>query len=96
VNPDRQVRWVLRAFLAAGVVLLVVAAVVLVRTVQFVADAERATGTVVDLSRERDSEGDVLFYPVVRFTIISEPHERSEAETAELMARLARLESGDQ
>jgi len=29
-------------------------------------------------------------------TIISEPHERSDAETAELEARLARLESGDQ
>jgi hypothetical protein len=35
--------------------------------VRFVAEAEHATGTVVDLSRERDSEWTVAFYPVLRF-----------------------------
>ena len=30
-------------------------------------EAEHATGTVVDLSRERESEGTVAFYPVLRF-----------------------------
>jgi len=56
-----------RLSLAVGVVALIVGAVLLVRTVQFVAEAEHATGTVVDMSRERDSEGDVSFHPVVRF-----------------------------
>jgi hypothetical protein len=39
-----------------------------VRTAQFVAEAERATGTVIDLSRQRDNEGGVVFHPVVVFT----------------------------
>jgi hypothetical protein len=68
VNPEFLARWFWQLFLAIGVVTLIVGAVMFVRTVQFVADAKRATGTVVDLSRERDSEGDVSFYPVVRFT----------------------------
>jgi hypothetical protein len=42
--------------------------VTLVRTVQFVQRAEHASGTVIDLSRETDSDGEVTFYPVVRFT----------------------------
>jgi hypothetical protein len=67
VSPDRRGLWEWRVSLAVGVVALIVGAVLLVRTVQFVAEAEHATGTVVDMSRERDSEGDVSFHPVVRF-----------------------------
>jgi hypothetical protein len=62
------VRWLPYAFLAGGVVLLIVGAALLVRQVQFVTAAERATGTVVAVSRETDSDGEVTFYPVVRFT----------------------------
>jgi hypothetical protein len=61
-------RWLPLVFSAVGVVLLVIGAVLLVRTVQFVTTAEHATGTVIDLSRETDSEGEALFYPVVRFS----------------------------
>lgn len=64
---DRKVMWFLRLFFAIGVVVLVVGAVMFVRTAQFLAEAERATGTVIDLSRETDSEGGVAFHPVVRF-----------------------------
>lgn len=62
------VRWVVRLFFAVGVVALLVSAGVLVWTIQFVARAERATGTVTEVVRETDSEGDDVFYPVVRFT----------------------------
>ena len=67
VNPELTTRWFWRAFLAIGVVVLIVGAVMFVLTVRFVAEAEHATGTVVDLSRRSNSEGTVLFYPVVRF-----------------------------
>ena len=62
------VRWVTPVFLAVGVLCIVIGAVVLVRTMQFVAKAEHATGTVIELTGEIDSEGDELFFPVVRFT----------------------------
>lgn len=68
MSPDRLLRWAPRLFLVIGVVLLVVCPIFFVRTLQFVAGAERVTGTVIDLSRESDSEGTVTFYPVVRFT----------------------------
>lgn len=67
MSSDR-VDWAPRVCLALGVGLLLVAAVWFVHTKRFVAGAERATGTVVDLSSRTNSEGDVLFYPVVRFT----------------------------
>jgi hypothetical protein len=67
-RPDRLLHWVPRLFLAIGFVLLVLGAVTLVRTLQFVSGAEHATGTVVELSRSSDSEGTVTFHPVVRFT----------------------------
>ncbi|MGH3116925.1 MAG: DUF3592 domain-containing protein [Gaiellales bacterium] len=68
MSPDLLLRWAPGLFLVLGVVFLVVAAVTLVLTLRFVAGAERATGTVIDLSRETDSEGEVVFYPVVSFT----------------------------
>jgi hypothetical protein len=61
-------QWLLRAFVAIGVLALAWGAIDLVRTVHFVKNAEHATGTVVDVSREIDDEGDEFFYPVVRFT----------------------------
>ena len=67
MNPEFLARWFWRLFLAVGVVILIVGAVIFVRTVRFVAGAEQATGTVVDLSGETDSEGTVIFYPVVLF-----------------------------
>jgi len=57
-----------RLFLVLGVGALIAAVVTLVLTLRFVAGAERATGTVIDLSRETDSEGAVVFYPILRFT----------------------------
>jgi hypothetical protein len=61
-------QWLLRGFLAIGVLALVWGAVELTRTAHFVRTSEHATGTVVDVSRETDSDGDEFFYPVVRFT----------------------------
>jgi hypothetical protein len=37
--------------------------VLLVHKVQFVTAAERATGTVIDVSESTDSDGDVFYYP---------------------------------
>jgi hypothetical protein len=68
VSPEFLLRWLPPLFLVLGVVFLVVAVVTFVLTLRFVAGAERVTGTVTDVSRETDSEGEVLFYPVVRFT----------------------------
>jgi Protein of unknown function (DUF3592) len=68
VSEDRLVPWLWRGALAVGVVLLLVGTVLSVQAVRFVADAEHARGTVIDLSRESDSEGAVSLYPVVRFT----------------------------
>jgi Protein of unknown function (DUF3592) len=67
VNRDFLARWSWRGFLALGVVMLIVGAVMFVRTVRFVAEAEHATGTVVDMSRDSDSDGTGSYYPVVRF-----------------------------
>jgi Protein of unknown function (DUF3592) len=60
--------WAPQVCLALGVVLLVGGAIFFVHTKRFVAGAERTTGTVIDLSRKTDSEGEVAYYPVVRFT----------------------------
>jgi Protein of unknown function (DUF3592) len=54
--------------LAIGIGLLAAGAATFVHTLRFVQGAERATGTVIELSEETDSEGDVTFHPVVRFT----------------------------
>lgn len=68
MSADRVVTWALRLFIVVGVGLIVVGLVLTALTARFVSNADSATGTVVDLSRERDSEGAILFYPVVRFT----------------------------
>lgn len=68
MTSDRLTPWMRRASLAVGVVLIIVGAVLLVRAVGFVANAERATGTVVDLDRGSSSGGGTTFHPVVRFT----------------------------
>ena len=68
VTPERVVYWVPRLFLGIGILLLVLTPVMVVRTAQFLAGAERTDGTVVDLSRSKDSEGSVTFSPVVSFT----------------------------
>jgi hypothetical protein len=60
-------RWIAPLFFAVGVVALLVGLVTLVFTVRFIQRAEHATGTVIELSRETDSDGEVTFYPVVRF-----------------------------
>jgi Protein of unknown function (DUF3592) len=68
VSPERLAYWAPRAFLGVGVVLLVVTAVLVVLTVRFVAEAERADGTVVALDRVEDEDDADLYYPVVKFT----------------------------
>jgi hypothetical protein len=67
-DSDGLKRWAPRVCLFFGVGLLVACTATFVHTERFVAGAERATGTVIDLSRETDSEGTVTFNPVVRFT----------------------------
>ena len=59
--------WVPLVCLALGVGLLLASAATFVHTKRFVAGAERATGTVIDLSVDFSSDGTV-YYPVVRFT----------------------------
>jgi hypothetical protein len=53
----QRTNWFARAFLAAGVLALAFGVVWLVLTVRFVADAERATGTVVDVESSTDADG---------------------------------------
>lgn len=61
--------WIYRLFYAIGAVSLVVGVVLAVRTAQFVAGAERATGTVIDLKEDySSSNGHYTYYPIVRFT----------------------------
>jgi hypothetical protein len=56
-----------RLFGAIGLVLLAVATFVHARERRFIRSAARATGTVVDLSRGRGSEGGSVYYPVIAF-----------------------------
>jgi hypothetical protein len=67
-KSDRFARWAPRVGLAIAIGLLVAGAATFIHTLRFVQGAERATGTVIDLSEETDSEGDVTYHPVVRFT----------------------------
>jgi hypothetical protein len=60
--------WAPRVCLALGVVLLVGSAIAFVHTKRFVSGSERATGTVIDLSSRTDSDGTVVYHPIVRFT----------------------------
>ncbi len=55
-------------FGGVGVLLLLIAAFLWIRTRRFVADALRAKGKVVRLAQSRDSEGDTVYAPVVEFT----------------------------
>jgi Protein of unknown function (DUF3592) len=68
VSLDRLVRHAWLLFPIVGGVFFVVGVVILVDTARFVSEADRATGTVIDLSRSVDEEGSVTFSPVVRFT----------------------------
>jgi Protein of unknown function (DUF3592) len=60
-----------RVCLGLAVVLLAIGAATLVHEARFVRGAERATGTVIDLE-SRTSDGDLAYYPVVRFTTAEE------------------------
>jgi hypothetical protein len=53
----RYVTLLLRSFLPIGVGLFIFGVVMLVRTVQFVSRAEHATGTVVAVTEDTDSDG---------------------------------------
>jgi hypothetical protein len=68
VNPKRLLYWVPRLFAGIGLLLLAVAAVTAFFTFRFVADSERADGTVVDLVESYDAENNrTSYYPVVHF-----------------------------
>jgi Protein of unknown function (DUF3592) len=68
VNPQRLLYWLPRLFAGIGLLLLAVAAVTTILTFRFVADSERADGTVVDLRESYDPEDNTTsYYPVVRF-----------------------------
>lgn len=67
MSPKRRKDWVPRVCLALAVGLLAAGVATFIHTMRFVAGAERATGTVIDLDSRTDSDG-VTFYPVVRFT----------------------------
>ena len=89
--------WAPRVCLALGVVLLVGGAIAFVHTERFVSGSERATGTVIDLSSRTDSDGDVMYHPVVRFTTAegrtvqfvsgtgSSPASQSEGDSVEVL-----------
>jgi hypothetical protein len=61
-------------FLVVGVLLLGVAGVVAVRTVQFLGGANSATGEVVELVPHRSSKGGTTWSPVVSYTVNGEVH----------------------
>ena len=74
MSTDEEPRWVSHlerwapwGALAIAVVVLVAGAATLVHTIRFVQGADRAAGTVIEL-RSEVSDGDEVFYPVVRFT----------------------------
>jgi hypothetical protein len=60
--------WVRLVVLALGVGLLLASAAAFVHTKRFMAGAEHATGTVIDLSEDFSSDDGTVYYPVVRFT----------------------------
>ncbi len=51
-----------------GVILLAIAGIVYVREQRFLARAQPASGTVVDLDLSSDSDGSSTFCPVIEFT----------------------------
>lgn len=64
--------WILpRVFATVGLVLALVAAWVATREQAFIRTAARATGTVVELGLDRDSDGSAAYYPIVRFVTAS-------------------------
>lgn len=58
----------LLVFSGVGGLMLLVALVAWVRLRRFVAESLRAEGTVVGLAERKDSEGSMVYAPVVRFT----------------------------
>ncbi len=64
----RTLRVLPRVFAAIGLVLALVAATLYTSERRFVTTATRATGTVVELEGQTDSDGDRMYYPRVRFT----------------------------
>ena len=64
---SRRADWTPWAGLTLGVGLLLACAATFVHTLRFVTDAERSTGTVIDLDSQM-SDGDIVYYPEVRFT----------------------------
>jgi Protein of unknown function (DUF3592) len=63
----RRRDWVPLVCLALGVGLLLASAATFVHTKRFMAGAEHATGTVIDLSEDFSSDDETV-HPVVRFT----------------------------
>jgi hypothetical protein len=64
----RRRDWVPLVCLALGVGLLLASAATFVHIQRFMAGAEHATGTVIDLSEDLSSNDGTVYYPVVRFT----------------------------
>jgi hypothetical protein len=66
----RSLYFLPRIFGAVGVLLALAASYVVSREQAFIRTAARANGTVVDLARERDSDGGSAYYPVIRFETV--------------------------
>lgn len=64
---DRLERWVPWGCVVVALGMLAVCVATFVHAMRFVSGAERTTGTVIELSSEF-SDGDEVFYPIVRFT----------------------------
>jgi Protein of unknown function (DUF3592) len=66
-DPNHVQRWIPRVLFGLAALLLATGAATLVDAARFVRGAERTTGTVIDLDA-RTSDGDLVYYPMVRFT----------------------------
>ncbi|HET9862329.1 MAG TPA: DUF3592 domain-containing protein [Steroidobacteraceae bacterium] len=64
----RKFRWIFWTFLGVGALMLVGAALLCIDTRRFIAHAQDATGTVVELREVRSDDGGSTWKPVVRFT----------------------------
>ena len=63
----KPVRYTMYFFLGIGIIMLVIGVRLWLGTSQFIAHAHGAIGTVIELREKRDSDGDTMYAPVVRF-----------------------------
>lgn len=67
---DRQIRILFSVFAAVGLVMLLLASYFYSAERNFVKHGIRTEGTVSELDADRDSDGDLHYYPIVTFTTL--------------------------